>query len=313
MGKYVVLALGGNAILQPGQETTFENQYNNVKNAASRMADIKESGHQIVVTHGNGPQVGNIIVQNEAAKDQVAPMPIDVCNAESQGFIGYMLESALKNDLIRRNMDPSVVSLLTMVEVDKDDPAFKNPSKPIGVFFTEEQARLMEEEEGFTMVEDAGRGYRRVVPSPEPMVINGVDAIKRLMEDTVVISSGGGGIPVYRDDNNEIHGLEAVIDKDRSGLKLAEQVNADTFIMLTDVPNVYINYGKENEAKLETITVDEAKKHVADGQFPAGSMLPKIQAAIEFAETGKESIICALADAVEALEGKAGTRIVPNK
>ncbi|WP_114604496.1 carbamate kinase [Staphylococcus sp. EZ-P03] len=313
MGKYVVLALGGNAILQPGQETTFENQYNNVKNAASRMADIKESGHQIVVTHGNGPQVGNIIVQNEAAKDQVAPMPIDVCNAESQGFIGYMLESALKNDLIRRNMDPRVVSLLTMVEVDKDDPAFKNPSKPIGVFFTEEQARLMEEEEGFTMVEDAGRGYRRVVPSPEPMVINGVDAIKRLMEDTVVISSGGGGIPVYRDDNNEIHGLEAVIDKDRSGLKLAEQVNADTFIMLTDVPNVYINYGKENEAKLETITVDEAKKHVADGQFPAGSMLPKIQAAIEFAETGKESIICALADAVEALEGKAGTRIVPNK
>ncbi|UXV35367.1 carbamate kinase [Staphylococcus sp. IVB6181] len=312
MGKYVVLALGGNAILQPGQETTFENQYNNVKNAASRMADIKESGHQIVVTHGNGPQVGNIIVQNEAAKDQVAPMPIDVCNAESQGFIGYMLESALKNDLIRRNMDPRVVSLLTMVEVDKDDPAFKNPSKPIGVFFTEEQARLMEEEEGFTMVEDAGRGYRRVVPSPEPMVINGVDAIKRLMEDTVVISSGGG-IPVYRDDNNEIHGLEAVIDKDRSGLKLAEQVNADTFIMLTDVPNVYINYGKENEAKLETITVDEAKKHVADGQFPAGSMLPKIQAAIEFAETGKESIICALADAVEALEGKAGTRIVPNK
>lgn len=313
MGKYVVLALGGNAILQPGQETTFENQYNNVKNAASRMADIKESGHQIVVTHGNGPQVGNIIVQNEAAKDQVAPMPIDVCNAESQGFIGYMLESALKNDLIRRNMDPRVVSLLTMVEVDKDDPAFKNPSKPIGVFFTEEQARLMEEEEGFTMVEDAGRGYRRVVPSPEPMVINGVDAIKRLMEDTVVISSGGGGIPVYRDDNNEIHGLEAVIDKDRSGLKLAEQVNADTFIMLTDVPNVYINYGKENEAKLETITVDEAKKHLADGQFPAGSMLPKIQAAIEFAETGKESIICALADAVEALEGKAGTRIVPNK
>lgn len=313
MGKYVVLALGGNAILQPGQETTFENQYNNVKNAASRMADIKESGHQIVVTHGNGPQVGNIIVQNEAAKDQVAPMPIDVCNAESQGFIGYMLESALKNDLIRRNMDPRVVSLLTMVEVDKDDPAFKNPSKPIGVFFTEEQARLMEEEEGFTMVEDAGRGYRRVVPSPEPMVINGVDAIKRLMEDTVVISSGGGGIPVYRDENNEIHGLEAVIDKDRSGLKLAEQVNADTFIMLTDVPNVYINYGKENEAKLETITVDEAKKHVADGQFPAGSMLPKIQAAIEFAETGKESIICALADAVEALEGKAGTRIVPNK
>ncbi|MHD0396740.1 carbamate kinase [Staphylococcus simulans] len=309
MGKYVVLALGGNAILQPGQETTFENQYNNVKNAASKMADIKESGHQIVVTHGNGPQVGNIIVQNEAAKDQVSPMPIDVCNAESQGFIGYMMESALKNDLHQRGINSNVVSLLTMVEVSKDDPAFDNPTKPIGVFFSEEEAKRMEQEQGFTMVEDAGRGYRRVVPSPEPMVINGVDAIKRLMTDTVVISSGGGGIPVYRDDNGKIHGLEAVIDKDRSGLKLAEQVNADTFIMLTDVSNVYINFGKENEAKLENISVEEAEQYVAEGQFPAGSMLPKIQAAIEFAKTGKEAIICSLADAVEALEGKAGTRI----
>lgn len=313
MGKYVVLALGGNAILQPGQATTFENQYENVKNAASKMADIKESGHQIVVTHGNGPQVGNIIVQNEAAKDQVAPMPIDVCNAESQGFIGYMLESALKNELISRSIDPKVVSLLTMVEVDKNDPAFKNPTKPIGVFFTEEQARLMEEEQGYKMVEDAGRGYRRVVPSPEPMIINGVDAIKTLMTDTVVISSGGGGIPVYRDDQGLIHGLEAVIDKDRSGLKLAQQVNADTFIMLTDVPNVYINFGKENEEKLERVTVEEAEQYVAEGQFPAGSMLPKIQAAIEFAKTGKEAIICSLADAVDALEGNAGTRIIPNK
>lgn len=313
MGKYVVLALGGNAILQPGQATTFENQYDNVKNAASKMADIKESGHQIVVTHGNGPQVGNIIVQNEAAKDQVAPMPIDVCNAESQGFIGYMLESALKNELISRSIDPKVVSLLTMVEVDKNDPAFKNPTKPIGVFFTEEQSRLMEEEQGYKMVEDAGRGYRRVVPSPEPMIINGVDAIKTLMTDTVVISSGGGGIPVYRDDQGLIHGLEAVIDKDRSGLKLAQQVNADTFIMLTDVPNVYINFGKENEEKLERVTVEEAEQYVAEGQFPAGSMLPKIQAAIEFAKTGKEAIICSLADAVDALEGNAGTRIIPNK
>lgn len=313
MGKYVVLALGGNAILQPGQETTFENQYNNVKNAASKMADIKESGHKIVVTHGNGPQVGNIIVQNEAAKDQVSPMPIDVCNAESQGFIGYMMESALKNDLYQRGIDSNVVSFLTMVEVSKDDPAFDNPTKPIGVFFSEEEAKRMEQEQGFTMVEDAGRGYRRVVPSPEPMVINGVDAIKRLMTDTVVISSGGGVIPVYRDDDGKIHGLEAVIDKDRSGLKLAEQVNADTFIMLTDVPNVYINYGKENEAKLENISVEEAEQYVAEGQFPAGSMLPKIQAAIEFAKTGKEAIICSLADAVDALEGKAGTRITLNK
>lgn len=313
MSKYVVLALGGNAILQPGQETTYENQYNNVKNAAAKMADIKANGHRIIVTHGNGPQVGNIIVQNEAAKNLVAPMPIDVCNAESQGFIGYMLEEALKNDLNSRGINSNVVTLLTMVEVNKDDPAFDHPTKPIGVFFNEEEAKRLEEMNGYTMVEDAGQGYRRVVPSPEPMVINGVDAIKKLMSDTVVISSGGGGIPVYRDDKGQLHGLEAVIDKDRSGLKLAEQTNADTFIMLTDVSNVYINYGKENEQKLETITVEEAEQYVEEGQFPAGSMLPKIQAAIEFAKTGKEAIICSLSDAVDALEGKAGTKIVLDK
>ena len=310
MGKKVVLALGGNAILQPKQEATFENQYQNVVNAANRMVEISEAGHKIVVTHGNGPQVGNIIAQNEAAKEEIPAMPIFVNNAESQGMIGYMMESALKNRLIEGGDDTNVVTLLTMVEVDKDDKAFDNPTKPVGVFFTEEEAKKMTEEKGFQMAEDAGRGFRRVVPSPEPKVIHGVEEIKTLIDTSIVVSSGGGGIPIYRDEKGQIHGVEAVIDKDRSGLKLSEQTEADVFMMLTDVPNVYINFGKENEQKLEEITVAEAEKHVADGQFPAGSMLPKIEAAIAFAKhEGKEGIICSLDEAVLALEGKAGTRI----
>lgn len=308
MGKSVVIALGGNAILQPKQEATYDNQFKNVVSATGHMVEIREAGHNIVITHGNGPQVGNIIAQNEAAKNVVEPLPIHVCNAESQGFIGYMMETALKNHMKERGIATNVVTLLTMVEVDRDDQAFKNPTKPIGVFFSEEEAKRLEEQ-GLTMAEDAGRGYRRVVPSPEPKVIHGIDEIKRLIDETIVISSGGGGIPVYREDSGQLHGIEAVIDKDRSGLKLAQQVNAEVFMMLTDVPNVYINFGKENEQKLSHITVAEAEQYVAEGQFPAGSMLPKMQAAIEFAKLGKESIICSIDQAVAALDGKAGTRI----
>lgn len=308
MGKSVVIALGGNAILQPKQEATYDNQFKNVVSATGHMVEIREAGHNIVITHGNGPQVGNIIAQNEAAKNVVEPLPIHVCNAESQGFIGYMMETALKNHMKERGIATNVVTLLTMVEVDRDDQAFKNPTKPIGVFFSEEEAHRLEEQ-GFTMAEDAGRGYRRVVPSPEPKVIHGIDEIKRLLDETIVISSGGGGIPVYREDSGQLHGIEAVIDKDRSGLKLAQQVNAEVFMMLTDVPNVYINFGKENEQKLSHITVAEAEQYVKEGQFPAGSMLPKMQAAIEFAKLGKESIICSIDQAVAALDGKAGTRI----
>ncbi|TQR36090.1 carbamate kinase [Lysinibacillus sphaericus] len=309
MGKSVVIALGGNAILQPQQKATYDNQFKNVVSATRHMIEMKEAGHKIVITHGNGPQVGNIIAQNEAAKHVVEPLPIHVCNAESQGFIGYMMETALKNHIKKRDMNANVVTMLTMVEVDKEDQAFKNPTKPIGVFFSEEEAKRLEEQ-GYTMLEDAGRGYRRVVPSPEPQVIHGIDEIKRLIDDTIVISSGGGGIPVYREDNGQLQGIEAVIDKDRSGLKLAQQVNAEVFMMLTDVPNVYINFGKENEQKLRQITIKEAEQYVAEGQFPPGSMLPKMQAAIEFAKLGKEAIICSLDQAVAALEGKAGTRII---
>lgn len=310
MGKRVVLALGGNAILQPEQEATYDNQYNNVITATEKMIEIRKAGHEIVVTHGNGPQVGNIIAQNEYAKDNVPALPIDVCSAESQGMIGYMMEMALKNHLNKDKINANVSTLLTMVEVDKDDKAFSNPSKPIGVFFDEDTAKSLEQDKGFTMGEDAGRGYRRLVPSPEPLVIHGVEEIKSLLSKSIIISSGGVGIPVYRNEEGNLEGVEAVIDKDRSGLKLSEQVEADVFMMLTDVPNVYINYGKENEKKLEQISVEEAEQYLSEGQFPAGSMLPKIEAAIEFAKTGNEAIICSLGEAVDALEGKAGTRIV---
>ena len=310
MGKRVVLALGGNAILQPEQEATYDNQYNNVITATEKMIEIRKAGHEIVVTHGNGPQVGNIIAQNEYAKDNVPALPIDVCSAESQGMIGYMMEMALKNHLNKDKINANVSTLLTMVEVDKDDKAFSNPSKPIGEFFDEDTAKSLEQDKGFTMGEDAGRGYRRLVPSPEPLVIHGVEEIKSLLSKSIIISSGGVGIPVYRNEEGNLEGVEAVIDKDRSGLKLSEQVEADVFMMLTDVPNVYINYGKENEKKLEQISVEEAEQYVSEGQFPAGSMLPKIEAAIEFAKTGNEAIICSLGEAVDALEGKAGTRIV---
>ena len=220
---------------------------------------MKEAGHNIVITHGNGPQVGNIIAQNEAAKNVIEPIPIYICNAESQGFIGYILENSLKNHINERGIATNVVTLLTMVEVDKEDQAFENPTKLIGVFFSKEEAKRLEEK-GIAMLEDAGRGYRRVVPSPEPQVIHGIDEIRRLIDDTIVISSVGGGIPVYREDTGQLQGIEAAIDKDRSGLKLAQQVHAEVFMMLTVVPNVYINFGKENEQKLSQITITEAER-----------------------------------------------------
>src|SRR5699024_2379812 len=311
MSQKVVLALGGNAILQPKQEPTYENQYENVYSAATSMIDIVKAGHEIIVTHGNGPQVGIIIAQNEAAKDDSKPMPVFVSSAESQGMIGFMLEQALKNKLKEANIDKNVVSLLTMTEVDKDDQAFQNPTKPIGVFFTEEEAKKMEKENGFVMAEDAGRGYRRVVPSPEPKKIHGVEEIKTLSEESIVISSGGGGIPIWRDEDGVIHGVDAVIDKDRSALKLAQQSDADTLMVLTDVSNVFINYGKENEIKLENVTVEEMEQYIEDGHFAAGSMLPKVESAIGFAKSGenKQAIICSLSDAVQALAGEAGTHI----
>lgn len=311
MGKRVVIALGGNAILRPNQAATFENQMENVGISTDSISDVKKAGHQVIVTHGNGPQVGNILRQNEEAKEVVPQLPLDALSAQSQGFIGYMMEQSLKNALLEKEVSGNVVTLLTETEVDAKDSAFQNPTKPIGVFYTEEEAKQLTAEKSWNMAEDAGRGYRRVVASPKPKKIHGVASIKALLEnDTVVISTGGGGIPVVSDEKGRLKGIEAVIDKDLSGLRLAEQVAADVFMILTDVSNVYLNYGKPDQKKLETVTLAEANQYVEEGHFAAGSMGPKMEAAIAFASQGKEAIICSLENAVDALAGTSGTRVV---
>lgn len=310
MANRVVLALGGNAILKPNQEATLEVQMDNVKISADLVAKIEELDYQIVLTHGNGPQVGNILRQNEEAKDIVPPFPLDVCNAESQGFIGYMLEQSLKNSLETKGLTSNVITLLTQTEVSADDEAFNNPNKPIGIFYSEAEAKQMEQEKNWVMMEDAGRGYRRVVPSPQPKAIHGVSSIVNLLnQNTIVVAGGGGGIPVVRGEDGLLKGIEAVIDKDRTGKKLAEQIDADVFVMLTDVSNVYINYGKPNQEKLETISIKKAEQYMNEGHFADGSMGPKMEAAIAFAKQGKTAIICSLEEADQALQGRAGTRI----
>lgn len=307
MRQRVVLALGGNAILQPGQEGTFENQKANIEVSAESISKIIKAGHELVIVHGNGPQVGQILRQNELAKEEVPVQPLPICSAESQGFIGYMLQESLKNRLPEKN----VATVLTMTEVDLADKAFNNPTKPIGSFYTEEESNQLAEEKGWVMGEDAGRGYRRLVASPDPKGIVEVNVIKTMLEnDIVVVSTGGGGIPVARNEKGNLEGVAAVIDKDSSALRLSQDVESDVLMILTDVPNVYINYGKPDQEKLETISIEKAEQYYGEGHFSDGSMGPKMAACIEFAKLGKTAIICSLTEAVEALEGNAGTRIV---
>ena len=309
MAKRVVIALGGNAILKPNQPATVETQLANIQLSAEQIAKIEKLDHQIVVTHGNGPQVGNILRQNEEAKEVVPPFPLDVCNAESQGFIGYLMEQSIKNKIEQEELTSNVVTLLTQVEVAADDPAFEKPTKPIGLFYSEEEAKKMAEEKHWVMEEDAGRGYRRVVPSPQPVTIHGVESMVHLLnQNTIVIAGGGGGIPIVKQAEG-LKGIEAVIDKDRTGKKLAEQVDADVFMMLTDVSNVYINYGTPEQEKLTGLSVSEAQAYFDAGHFAEGSMGPKMEAAIAFAKQGKTAIICSLEEADLALLGEAGTRI----
>lgn len=307
MGKKVVLALGGNAILQPGQVGNYDVQKENVETSAKSIAKVVNEGHNVVVVHGNGPQVGQILRQNELSKEEVPEQPLPVCSAESQGFIGYMMQESLKNMLPTKQ----VVTLLTMTEVDKNDEAFNHPTKPIGSFYSKEESVELEKNKGWVMGEDAGRGYRRLVPSPEPKSIVEVDTIKTLIDNgTLVVSTGGGGIPVVRDKDNQLSGVAAVIDKDSSALKLSEELDADVLMILTDVPNVYINYGKPNQEKLTMLSIEKAKQYFDEGHFSDGSMGPKMQACIEFAKLGKTAIICSLEDAAQALAGNAGTQVI---
>lgn len=314
MGKNskMVVALGGNAILQAGQKPEYGVQLENVEKSAKFLVQMIAEGNELIITHGNGPQVGNLLIQNEEAKHVTAPMPMDVLNAQTQGFIGYMMEQSINNELHVRGINKSVVNLLTRVEVLKDDPGFKNPSKPVGVFYTKEEAEKIEKEKGWTMMEDSGRGYRRVVPSPKPQKILEADTINQLAENGIcVIASGGGGIPVVKCENGTYEGIEAVIDKDLVSCQMAEELKVDKLMILTDVSNVYINFGKPDQKALGETTVKEMEQYIAEGQFGKGSMGPKIEAAVGFVKrTGGVAYICSLYEAVEVLKGNGGTKIV---
>ncbi len=307
----LVIALGGNALQSGKAEPTAEAQLAVVKKTCEHIAEISQMGYEIAVVHGNGPQVGRILLASETAKDVTPSMPFDVCGAMSQGYIGYHLQQSLKYALNSCNKNIPVVTLATQMIVEKADPAFKNPSKPIGPFYTKEQAEELERTKGYTMKEDAGRGYRRVVASPIPRKIVEIDAIKQLWDSTIVIACGGGGVPVIENLDGTLEGVAAVIDKDFAAELLAEQVEADTLMILTEVENVAIHFGKPDQVNLTSLTLAEAAKYCEEGEFAPGSMLPKVQAAMKFvrAYPEKKAIITSLDKAIDALEGKTGTVI----
>lgn len=305
----VVVALGGNALQDADSDATAEAQLEVVKETTRYLADIIEDGYNVIVAHGNGPQVGRIIIQNEHAKDVTPAMPLDICGAMSQGMIGYHLQQALGDELRSRNINNPVATIVTQVVVDKSDDAFQNPTKPIGPFYTKEEAEKLEEEKAYNMVEDSGRGYRRVVASPKPERIVEIETVKTLVDNnTVVITVGGGGIPVIEEEGR-LEGIAAVIDKDLASKRLAEDLDADILVMLTAVERVAINFGKPNQKNLDKVTVEEMKKYAEEGHFAPGSMLPKVMAAIEFAESkpGRKAVIASLDKAKEALKGESGT------
>ena len=310
--KKIVVALGGNALQAAGKPATAEAQLEVVEETAEHIADIIDEGYQVVVAHGNGRQVGRILLASETAASVTPSMPFDVCGAMSQGYIGYHIQQGLSKVLRHRGSKKEVATVVTQVVVDQNDPKFQNPSKPIGPFYKEDEAKALAAEKGYVMKEDAGRGWRRVVASPMPVEIVELDAVKCLVDNGfVVVSVGGGGIPVIRNANGDLEGTAAVIDKDLASEKLAEDLDADALVILTAVEKVSINYNKPNQKDLDTLTVDEAKQYIAEGHFAPGSMLPKVEAAIKFVESkkGRKSIITSLDKAVEALDGKAGTVI----
>ncbi len=306
----LTIALGGNALLKRGQKGTFDEQLSNAGIAAKQLSELSVQGYDLTVTHGNGPQVGNLVIQNELSKDQVAEMPLYALVGMTQGQIGYMLQQQLNNELAAKNVTQTAVSIVTQTVVNKNDPLFQNPTKPIGPFYSEEEAKEFMEEKNETWIEDSGRGWRKVVPSPIPEDIVEKQVVRDLFEKShVVIASGGGGIPVVCE-GDYYKGIEAVIDKDLAGSLLAEVVESDVFLVLTDVPSVAINFGKPNEEFLGHITVSELKQYEQAGHFGQGSMGPKVKAALQFVErTGNKAIISSLDHIESALEGSTGTHV----
>lgn len=309
----VVVALGGNALLRRGEEDTFENAYGSARRAAERIADIAASGWEVVVTHGNGPQVGRILLQQESARLLVHPMPLDVCGAESQGQIGYLLQVTIGDVFFERGMERPVTTVLTLTRVSADDPAFADPTKPIGPFYEEDEAEKLEEERGYVMRPDPHGGWRRVVPSPTPYSIVEAPVIRTLVSDgVIVIASGGGGVPVI-EDGPRLIGVEGVVDKDLAAAILARDVQASVLLILTDVKSVMRRFGTERAEALDRLTVPEARSLLEAGEFQAGSMGPKVRAAVEFVdeEPGRRALIGDLDEASNILAGGSGTLIVP--
>ncbi len=307
----VVIALGGNALLRRGAQDTFEEMYRAARAAAERVADIAAMGWEVVLTHGNGPQVGRILLQQEAAREVVHPMPLDVCGAESQGQIGYLLQVTIGDVFFERKMERPVATILTLTRVRPDDPAFADPTKFVGPFYDEEESTALERDRGFVMKADPHGGWRRVVPSPKPYSIVETPIVKQLVADgVIVIASGGGGVPVI-EDGPRLVGKEGVVDKDLAAAILAREVEASVLLILTDVKRVQRGYGSFLPEDIERMTIAEARALLKKGEFGAGSMGPKVEAAIGFVEAGgTRAVIADLDDAPAALEGQAGTEIV---
>lgn len=310
MERSIVVSLGGNAILPANEAGTIDKQILVTQGTLRQIVDLVRD-HRVLVTHGNGPIVGNILIRNEAARDQVAPMPLDVCGADSQGGIGYMIQQTLQNLLQEARLDRKVATVITQIVVDGSDPAFDFPTKPIGPFYTERKAKEMAKLKGWEVAQDAGRGWRRVVPSPAPKRIVELPLIRSLHEaGHVVIASGGGGIPVVEASNGALRGVEAVIDKDLTAVLLALALNAEILLTVTAIDAVALDFGKPTQRWIDALSLAEARRHLEEGQFPAGSMGPKIEAAIWFLEQGGKGVcVSSPAKIREALRGHAGTWI----
>ena len=310
--KIALIAFGGNALLPENQRGLQEEQMRNARHAAKLMVHVVRKGYELIIVHGNGPQVGNLLIQMEEAVTKIPPFSLDVCDAMTEGSMGFMLEKAIINELRTRSLDKEVATLVTQVLVDREDPAFLNPTKPVGPFYSKYRAQMLAKEKKWTMIEDAGRGYRKVVPSPRPIDVVPKWIIRDLVRaGRVVIAAGGGGIPVVINGRGLFKGIEAVIDKDYVASLIAREVKVDLFVILTNIERVYLDFGTPKERPLDVMTVDQAREYLGQGQFPAGSMGPKIEAAIEYVEAGGEEVLITSARHLKAaLIKRSGTRIV---
>ena len=312
MNKIALIAFGGNALLPEKQIGFQTEQMRNAKKAAKLMVQIVKKGYELLIVHGNGPQVGNLLIQMEESVDKIPSYSLELCDAMTEGSMGYMLEEAIRNELRKNSLDKEIATLVTPVVVDKDDPAFRNPTKPVGPFYTKSRAKELARKKKWTMVEDSGRGYRKVVPSPKPIDIVSKRVIRDLViSGKIVIAAGGGGIPVIINGNGLFQGVEAVIDKDYAASLIAREVGVDLFIILTNVDRIYLNFGKGDEKPIKAMTIEEAKQYLYQGQFPAGSMGPKVKAAIEYIQHGGKEVLITSANYLKgALIKRSGTRIL---